>query len=99
MTVVDGPDEQQPVAADGDGGEGQGEQHFGLAQHRLHLVPLATDQGQHHQQGAGPDHAVGQDLGGRDGGNGLEIDGRQAPKGIGAQGIDDALALDLLLHA
>ena len=24
VAVVDGPDEQQPVAADGDGGEGQG---------------------------------------------------------------------------
>ncbi len=99
MAVVDGPDEQQPVAADGDRGKRQGEQHFWLAQHRLHLVPLAPCQGEYHQQHAGPDHPVGQDFGGRDGRDGLEIDGGYAPKGIGAQGVDDALTLDLLRHA
>jgi hypothetical protein len=35
-------------------------------------MPLAAEQHQHHQQGARPDHPVGQDLGGRHGSSDLK---------------------------
>ncbi len=52
MAIVDGPDEEQPVAPHREGGKGEGKQHFRPTQHRLHLVPLAPCQSEHHQQGA-----------------------------------------------